>query len=139
MRPPTDIADEVLERCNKPVIIGEFHFGALDRGLLGTGLRGVATQQQRGAAYRNYVEAAAAHPAIVGTHYFQLNDQHALGRFDGECWNIGFVDVCLKPYEELGDAARVTHERIHAVMDGSTRPHSEAVKEAPKVGLYFGY
>src|SRR5690606_7837805 len=36
---------------DKPIIIGEFHFGALDRGYFHTGLRGVANQQQRAEAY----------------------------------------------------------------------------------------
>ena len=127
-RPDGHIVDEVLKRCNKPVMIGEFHFGALDRGLTGTGLRGVAKQKDRAIAYRTYVEQAAAHPGIIGCHYFTLNDQPALGRTDGECWQIGFVDVCHQPYAELTRAATATHEDIYAVMSGERPPSEEQAR-----------
>ena len=41
----------------------------------------------------------------MGVHYFTLYDESALGRFDGENWNIGFLDVCNRPYEPLAAAA----------------------------------
>ena len=44
------------------IMIGEFHFGALDTGLTATGLEAVRTQKDRGRAYRYYCEHAAAHP-----------------------------------------------------------------------------
>ena len=135
MEPNLAVADQILQRCNVPVMIGEFHFGALDRGLLGTGLRAVASQADRGHAYRRYVEAAAAHPALVGTHYFQWQDQPALGRFDGECWNIGLVDICQQPYPELVAAATATHQRLYDIMTGQLEPVSAAAVEVPKIGL----
>ena len=90
----------------RPVLIGEFHFGATDRGLPASGLKGVRTQADRGHAYQHFVEQAAALPDVVGTHYFQWNDQPLLGRFDGENWQIGVVDGCHRPYPEFADAAR---------------------------------
>ncbi len=50
-----------------PVIIGEFHFGALDRGMFHTGLRPTASQQARADAYRNYVTGAVRNP-LPGGH-----------------------------------------------------------------------
>ena len=47
----------------KPILIGEFHFGTPGRGLA-AGLVQCANQEERGAAYRYYVENAAAHPAL---------------------------------------------------------------------------
>jgi len=41
--------------------------------------------------YRYYVENAAAHPALIGTHWFQWIDQPSTGRNDGENYNIGFL------------------------------------------------
>lgn len=79
---------------DRPLMIGEFHHGALDCGHVATGIRGVASQQERGRAYRYYVENAASFPNLVGCHYFTYNDQSPLGRMDGECYNIGFVDAC---------------------------------------------
>jgi hypothetical protein len=91
---------------DKPIIIGEFHMGALDRGLCHTGLRNVANQDQRAEAYYHYVEGALNNPQIVGTHWFMYGDQAFTGRFDGENFQIGFVDACDNPYPEIVAAAR---------------------------------
>jgi hypothetical protein len=135
MLPPAETIARIAERTRKPVLIGEFHFGALDRGLPATGLRAVASQEERGVAYRRYVEAAAADPNVVGTHYFVLNDQEVLGRFDGEDFQIGFVDVCQRPYRELVEAATRTHEGIYDVIAGRTKPYGRDAKETPRVGF----
>jgi hypothetical protein len=68
------------------------------------------------------VEQAAAMPDLVGAHYFQWNDQHVAGRFDGENWQIGVVDVCQQPYREFVSAARRSHARIYKVAAGEVRP-----------------
>jgi hypothetical protein len=116
-----------------PVMIGEFHFGALDVGLPATGIGHVKDQYARGQAYRIYVEDAAANPWCVGTHYFTQYDQSALGRGDGENYNIGFLDVCNKPYEPLVRAARETHERIYALAAGQLQAYNESVEYYPKL------
>ncbi len=94
------------EGVDKPVVIGEFHFGALDRGMLHTGLRPVADQDARAAAYRSYVDGALKNPCIVGTHWFQYGDQATTGRGDGENYQIGFVNICDRPYPETIRASR---------------------------------
>ena len=91
----------VFEKAQMPVMIGEFHFGALDVGLPATGIRGVANQKERGKAINAYIENAKQTGCCVGAHYFQLNDQPYLGRFDGENYNIGLVDICCKEYEDV--------------------------------------
>ena len=91
---------------DKPVIIGEFHFGALDRGMFHTGLRSVSDQTQRAEAYKSYVHGALENPYIVGTHWFQCKDQATTGRGDGENYQIGFVDICDTPYTETIEACR---------------------------------
>jgi hypothetical protein len=135
MVPPADTIAEIARRTKKPVLIGEFHFGALDRGLPSTGLKAVESQEERGVAYRRYVEAAAANPDVVGAHYFILNDQELLGRFDGENFQIGFVDVCHRPYQELVDAALKTHEAMYDVMQGRVAPFAADARETPRVGF----
>ncbi len=135
MEPAIEEAAEVAARCGIPTMIGEFHFGSLDRGLTGTGLRGVASQAERGTAYRRYVELCAADPNLVGCHYFQYNDQSAVGRFDGECWNIGLVDVCNRPYREMIEAARATHLRLPGLMSGELEPVSSQAVETGKVAF----
>jgi hypothetical protein len=101
------VADlQLPEGVDKPVVIGEFHFGALDRGMLHTGLQPVADQQARAAAYRDYVQGALENPWIVGTHWFQYGDQATTGRGDGENYQIGFLDICDTPYTETIRASR---------------------------------
>jgi len=69
----------------------------------------------------------------VGAHYFTLYDQSALGRFDGENYNIGFLDVCNRPYEPLAEAARQSHERLYAVAAGELKPFDDAPEYLPKL------
>ncbi len=133
--PPLSMLSEVSQRTGRPVMIGEFHHGATDRGLPSTGIKGVPTTRDRGVAYRRYVEQCAAHPACVGCHYFQYADQPILGRFDGENYNIGLVDVCLTPYAELLDAARQTHDRLYDLATGEALPIAEKAPRAP--GIFF--
>ncbi|HON90718.1 MAG TPA: beta-galactosidase [Sedimentisphaerales bacterium] len=89
-----------------PLIIGEFHFGALDRGMFHTGLRKADNQQDRADKYKRYVQSALRNPRIVGTHWFQYQDQPTTGRGDGENYQIGFVDICNTPHPEIVQAAR---------------------------------
>jgi len=89
-----------------PVIIGEFHFGALDRGMFHTGLKKTTNQQDRADKYKSYVQGALRNPYIVGTHWFQYKDQATTGRGDGENYQIGFIDICDKPYPETIKACR---------------------------------
>jgi hypothetical protein len=92
--------------ADKPVIIGEFHFGALDRGMFHTGLVPTADQNDRAALYRSYVQGALRNPLIVGTAWFQFRDQATTGRGDGENYQIGLLDVCDSPYPETIAAVR---------------------------------
>ena len=129
-----DAVRRAAEASGRPVLIGEFHFGATDRGLPASGLKGVRTQAERGQAYQYFVEQAAALPDIIGTHYFQWNDQPLLGRFDGENWQIGVVDVCHRPYPEFTGAVRETHGRIYDVAAGRRAPVAAPPEEAGKLG-----
>lgn len=117
----TDLLKRIDEYVGLPVLIGEFHFGVVDRGLA-PGLKQTINQEERGVAYRYYVENAAAHPSLIGTHWFQWRDQPATGRGDGENYNIGLVDVTDRPYKELIDAAKETHKRIFNIHAGNTKP-----------------
>ena len=111
MREP---ADE-LERYapDKPLLIGEFHFGAKDRGMFGGGLVEVQDQKERGECLKHYVESCLDNPRCVGCHWFQLHDQALTGRGDGENWNIGLVSVCDVPYPEMVEALRDVASRLY--------------------------
>ena len=124
----------VSENMNCPVIIGEWHFGALDVGLPASGIGHVRDQKARGQAYRVYLEDAASKPWCVGVHWFTLYDQSALGRHDGENYNIGFLDVCNRPYPEMVDAARASHEHLYHIATGAP-PYSDAPEYLPMLFL----
>jgi hypothetical protein len=119
-----DRVRRIGDLTGKPVIIGEFHFGTPGRGLA-AGLVQVRDQAERGVAYRYYVENAFAMPEMIGTHWFQWADQPCTGRFDGENYNIGLVDVTDRPYPELIDALRTTHQRLYRVHLGQEKPFSQ--------------
>lgn len=102
-------------KIDKPIIIGEFHFGALDRGMLHTGLRSVQNQQQRGRVYYEYIKGALENPYIVGAHWFQYGEQAVTGRFDGENYQIGFLDVCDSPYQETIEASRKIGYQLYKI------------------------
>ena len=103
-----------LGQLDRPAIIGEFHFGALDRGMFHTGLQATGSQAERAAAFARYVQSVADHPNFVGAHWFQYTDQAITGRpRDGENYNIGFVNVVDTPYPEMVNAAREMHEGIY--------------------------
>ncbi len=97
-----------------PLIIGEFHFGALDRGMFHTGLVPVADQKERAAAYKAYVEGLLRHPQFIGCHWFQWQDEPTTGRvYDEENYQIGLVDICDTPYPETVQAVRQVGSRMY--------------------------
>ncbi len=106
-------ADELAKEMDFPIVIGEFHFGALDRGMFHTGLRKAENQAERAAKFAAYVRTAAAADWCVGTHWFQYRDQPLTGRFDGENYNIGFVTITDTPYPEMRAAARDLHTELY--------------------------
>jgi hypothetical protein len=135
---PRLLADEMAQisaMLDMPIIVGEWHFGSLDVGLPGSGIGHVPDQVSRGKAFRVYLEDAAAKPWCVGVHYFTLYDQSAIGRYDGENYNIGFVDTCSQPYAPLADAARLSHERMYQVADGQLKPYDDEPEYLPLLFL----
>jgi len=97
-----------------PLIIGEFHFGALDRGMFHTGLVPTSSQKERAAAYLDYVRSVVEHPSFVGCHWFQYQDQPTTGRaLDGENYQIGLVDIADTPYKELIEVTRQVPELMY--------------------------
>jgi len=97
-----------------PVLIGEFHFGVLDRGMFSASLcQAGMTQEDRAMAYIRFMQGVLVHPNFIGAHWFQYRDQPLTGRGDGEAYQIGFVDVADTPYEELCQAARKVGEQMY--------------------------
>ena len=103
-----DVANFKLpDGLDAPVIIGEFHFGALDRGMFHTGLVATESQEDRANHYKAYVESVLANPTFVGCHWFKYMDEPTTGRgLDEENYQIGFLDIVDTPYPETIAASR---------------------------------
>jgi hypothetical protein len=106
-------------KADVPLIIGEFHFGALDRGMFHTGLVAVPTQAERAKAYKSYVTGALRHPNFVGTGWFKYMDESTTGRyFDEENYQIGFLDIVDTPYPETVEACREVGAAMYETRAG---------------------
>jgi len=110
----------------RPCIISEYHFGAQDSGLFGYGTGTTIrtlNQQDRAEKYAVYMKSLLAQPAFVGAHWFQYTDEPVTGRnYDGENYNIGFVDVADTPYSPMVDAARNIHAKAYQLHQAIAAP-----------------
>ncbi len=123
--PGKEMMDRALTITGLPMIIGEYHFGTVDRGLAQS-LWQVDSQEERGVAYRYYTENGYAHPGLIGTAYFQWSDQDLTGRRnDGENYNCGLVDVTDRPYVHQVNAMVETAKRLYEVHAGTAAPFSQ--------------
>lgn len=108
-----------------PMILSEFFWSSpKDSGL--TGGREVDSQEQRGLAYRNYVEQAASLGFVVGIEWFTLVDQSVTGRwfsgFDGERANSGLIAVTDRPWKAMLSEAMKTNYGIYDVWLEGRKP-----------------
>jgi hypothetical protein len=132
--PSLENMDCLYEKLDMPLLIGEFHFGTVDRGMAQS-LWQVDTQPERGTAYRYYTENAFSHPALIGTSYFQWADQDLTGRgYDGENYNCGLVDVTDRPYPYLVEAISETAKRLYEIHLGKIKPFEQLVERARGYG-----
>lgn len=127
--PRQEMLDRATEITDLPMIIGEYHFGTVDRGMAQS-LWQVNSQKQRGVAYRFYTEKAYSHPGLIGTAYFQWCDQDLTGRFDGENYNCGLVDVTDRPYKYQAEAMIETSKRLFRIHSGELEPVTQEPERA---------
>ncbi|WP_375277467.1 beta-galactosidase [Alteromonas australica] len=103
-----------LEDIDMPSIIGEFHMGARDNGLFHPGLIQAATQEDRAQMYKDYMHSVIDNPYFVGAHWFQYMDSPITGRaYDGENYNVGFVNVTDTPYAPMIKAAQEINSEMY--------------------------
>ena len=109
----------------RPMMLSEFYWSASKASGLSGG-REVATQQERGLAYRNYVEQSAALGFVVGIEWFTLVDQAVTGRFfeglNGERANTGVIAVTDRPWKAMLSEAMKTNYDIYKVELGERPP-----------------
>lgn len=130
LEPSKGMMDRALKVTNLPMMIGEYHFGTVDRGMAQS-LWQVDSQEERGVAYRYYTEQAYSHPGLIGTAYFQWADQDITGRrSDGENYNCGLIDVTDRPYGYQVEAMQETAKVLFDVHAGSKTPYSQKPRRA---------
>jgi hypothetical protein len=122
------------EGIDRPVIISEFHFGALDRGMFHSGLVPTDSQESRAKAYEHYVRSGLLHPQVIGTHWFQFGDQGTCGRGDGENYQIGLLSVTDTPYVETIASVRRIGYQMYEI-----RKEKKYVIKLSSQELYIGY
>lgn len=124
---PATAAAQMAKGAELPMVVGEWHIGAMESGLDSWGLYHTDTQAQRAQALRYYLEQSTQEPHLTGIHYFEYSDQPYLGRFDGECYQIGLIDVCNRPYPLAAEAFRRFAERMYPLLDGQEQPEGRPV------------
>ncbi|MGH7993487.1 MAG: hypothetical protein ACREDQ_08220 [Limisphaerales bacterium] len=107
---PRFYLDTLHALSGKPVIVSEFYLTAQqnrsgDKNDSST-FPVVTTQKERAAGFRNTVQALVRTPYVIGADWFQYYDEPTHGRFDGENYDFGLVDIHDRPYAPLTAAAQ---------------------------------
>ena len=110
----------------RPILLSEFHYSSpSDSGLPG-GAKDVASQRERGLAYRHYVEQAASLGFVVGVEWFTLIDQALTGRwfskYNGENGNTGLLSVADRPWRVALESMMAANWGVYDVLLGQKPP-----------------
>lgn len=121
----------------RPLMLSEWSFGSPGQGLYGC--RNKPDDEERGKAYSRYVENAAASPYVIGVQWMNLLDESNTGRgfttTNGERFNMGFLNVCDRPFRKLASHAAVSNAKVYDLMlrkgqpvpvQGSQASHAES-------------
>ncbi|WP_010177261.1 hypothetical protein [Aquimarina agarilytica] len=105
---------EFLEEVDMPTLIGEYHMGAPDSGLLHSGLIHAKDQNDRALMWEDYANSVIDNPYLVGCHWFQYLDSPLTGRaHDGENYNVGFVSTTDIPYPPMIKKAKEINSGLY--------------------------
>jgi hypothetical protein len=123
---PRFFLDTLHELTTKPLFVSEFYMCASqnrsgdrnDHGIFPT----VTTQRERAVGFRHSVEAFLRVPYVVGADWFQFYDEPGQGRYDGENFNFGLVDIRGQPYKELTKVASSLD-----LISLKTQPHPKRI------------
>ena len=121
----------------KPLIIGEFYMAARENRSGNRNTHGtypvVDTQKERARGFRNTVQLLLKTPYVVGADWFQYYDESTHGRFDGENFDFGLVDIYGRPYEAITSSAATFDLRGTKEHPPHTRPDAaQGVPPAPR-------
>ncbi|MDD3154934.1 MAG: hypothetical protein PHS41_08700, partial [Victivallaceae bacterium] len=111
-----------------PVLISESAVGHAGRGTFGTIVNPGSEPGARTRALTRQLESALRHPQIVGIHHFNFKDQVLTGRWDGENYGFGVVDITVTPYE---DYLKINRKASELVYDFRAKENQEKVLPLP--------
>lgn len=131
---PQPVIDQIQEwhaKAQRPMMVTEWSFPALDAGLPsehGAGMR-VDTQEQRARCFSFFQTLMFSLPFMVGSDYFMWADEPAQGISESfpEDSNYGLVDLNDEPYAALTNAARDVNGRVYEL-------HTKAEPKAAQTG-----
>lgn len=125
--------DSLNALSGKPVIVSEVYLAAMENRSGNRNLKGgfptVLTQAERAQAARRSMLELARLPYLVGVDWFQYYDEPPGGRFDGEDFNMGLVDVQDRPYGGLVQA--LSSLRLAELHDVGSTPRPDATLGVP--------
>ena len=113
--PPVSEIDAIYDEVDKPFLVEEWSFKAMDSGLLNIQNYApvVGTQKARALAYDNYVETFMARPYAVAYHWYKWMDNPWRGIsdiFSGD--NFGLMNPYDEPYEPFVKFIREVNHRV---------------------------
>jgi hypothetical protein len=111
-----------LEKLDKPFLISEFHFGALDRGVFSPGLNYAADQRNKGERYSIYVDTALELKKCVGAHWFMMADESISGHAERENFNCGLLSITDEPYYDFIDIVRKYNYQLYNKLRPLLKP-----------------
>ena len=102
-----------------PVLITESTVGHGTRGTFGSITNPGVEPGARNRALARQLESAFSHPQIVGIHHFKFTDQVLTGRWDGENYGFGLVDITDTPYRDFLETNRAASEQLYSFRNGA--------------------
>lgn len=126
--------DTLHALSRRPVFISEFYLAAMENRTGNpndsSNFPTVQTQRERADGFARTLADLARLPYVVGADWFQFYDEPPKGRFDGENYNMGLVDVYNRPYEEL--TARAAALDLYRLKAAPPEPRPDARAGVPR-------
>jgi hypothetical protein len=125
------------ELTGRPLLVSEIYMSSMENGSgnlnNSANFPVVSTQEERARACANSLRQLAGIPYVVGIDWFQYYDEPPLGRYDGENFNMGLVDVTNRPYDQLLCAIRASDlSHFHRQSGGKRRDARGGIPTAPE-------
>jgi agarase len=123
--PNSNMLAEWHRVADKPILIAEFGYRGNDSGLPNTippAVKTFPTQKLRAQAVANFASCSINAPHIIGFHFFELLDEPAAGRFDGENSNWGILNENDVPYADVANALTNANRLAAHRLDSNYTP-----------------